>query len=167
MFKASARKFRTPPGTLGLDFADVDPERTLSEVTLCHDRSRAASWATHVFPRLRWRPKAPSEPSTRIAPRDAVVSLLRRAAPGELQRPCGYAWSGPTPRRGGVAGRMVRNVSRRDDSVDVLQAGRSFSPLNRLHHIIKELQQHYTCDQMASPRCCGESTAGEIHLTTG
>ncbi len=34
-------------------------------------------------------------------------------------------------RRGGVASRMVENVSRRARSVDVFQAGRSFSPLNR------------------------------------
>ncbi len=43
------------------------------------------------------------------------------------------------PRRGGETSRMVSDVSRRGHSVDVLREGRSFSPPNRRHPIIKEL----------------------------
>src|SRR5208283_3655477 len=53
-----------------------------------------------------------------------VFSRLRRAAPGDLQRPCGCAWSN--------SGRMVRTVSRRDDSVDVFQQGRFLFPCQPL-----------------------------------
>jgi len=41
-------------------------------------------------------------------PMDPVVfSLLRRAALVDPQRTCGWAWGGPTPRRGGETSRMV------------------------------------------------------------
>ena len=69
-------------------------------------------------------------PWTRMDP--LVFSRLRRAAPGDLQRPCGCAWSGPTPRRGGETGRMVENVSRRARSVDVFQQGRFLFPCQLL-----------------------------------
>ena len=71
-----------------------------------------------------------STPWTRMDP--LVFSRLRRAAPGDLQRPCGCAWSGPTPRRGGETGRMVENVSRRARSVDVFQQGRFLFPCQLL-----------------------------------
>src|SRR5271157_4082874 len=61
-------------------------------------------------------------PWTRMDP--VVFSRLRRAAPGDLQRPCGCAWSN--------SGRMVRTVSRRDDSVDVFQQGRFLFPCQPL-----------------------------------
>jgi len=79
---------------------------------------------------------APKDPFRSRGPRWIlfVFSRLRRAAPGDLQRPCGCAWSGPTPRRGGETGRMVRTVSRRDDSVDVFQRGRFLFPRQPAEH---------------------------------
>jgi len=61
-------------------------------------------------------------PWTQVDP--VVFSRLRRAAPGDLQRPCGCAWSN--------SGRMVENVSRRARSVDVFQQGRFLFPCQPL-----------------------------------
>lgn len=61
-------------------------------------------------------------PWTQVGP--VVFSRLRRAAPGDLQRPCGCAWSN--------SGRMVENVSRRARSVDVFQQGRFLFPCQPL-----------------------------------
>jgi len=65
-----------------------------------------------------------------------VFSRLRRAAPGELQRPCGYAWSN--------FGRMVENVSRRARSVDVFQRGRFLFPRQPLTSPLPKSQLHGT-----------------------
>ena len=81
-------------------------------------------------------------PWTQVDP--VVFSRLRRAAPGELQRPCGCAWSGPTPRRGGETGRMVENVSRRARSVDVFQQGRFLFPCQPLTSPLPKSQFHRT-----------------------
>ncbi len=61
-------------------------------------------------------------PWTQVDP--VVFSRLRRAASGELQRPCGCAWSN--------SGRMVEDVSRRARSVDVFQQGRFLFPCQPL-----------------------------------
>ena len=65
-----------------------------------------------------------------------VFSRLRRAAPGELQRPCGCAWSN--------SGRMVENVSRRARSVDVFQQGRFLFPCQPLTSPLPKSQFHRT-----------------------
>ena len=71
---------------------------------------------------------APKDPFRSRGPRWIlfVFSRLRRAAPGDLQRPCGCAWSN--------SGRMVRTVSRRDDSVDIFQRGRFLFPRQPAEH---------------------------------
>src|ERR1700674_3087743 len=71
---------------------------------------------------------APKDPFRSRGPRWIlfVFSRLRRAAPGDLQRPCGCSWSN--------SGRMVRTVSRRDDSVDVFQRGRFLFPRQPAEH---------------------------------
>ncbi len=86
-------------------------------------------WANPSLDEFSAQGPAPT-PWTRMDP--LVFSRLRRAAPGDLQRPCGCAWSGPTPRRGGETGRMVENISRRARSVDVFQQGRFLFPCQLL-----------------------------------
>src|SRR5208337_432824 len=80
--------------------------------------SGAASGQRMPFPDyVRTQGPVPT-PWTQVDP--VVFSRLRRAAPGDLQRPCGCAWSN--------SGRMVENVSRRARSVDVFQQGRFLFP---------------------------------------
>ena len=73
-------------------------------------------------------------PWTQVDP--VVFSRLRRAAPDDLQRPCGCAWSN--------SGRMVENVSRRARSVDVFQQGRFLFPCQPLTSPLPKSQFHRT-----------------------
>ena len=90
-------------------------ERVVEHSVRAADPAAAKGVLVNALPPLKWcsfwanpsldelSPRGPvPTPWTQVDP--GVFSRLRQAAPGDLQRPCGCAWSGPG---GGDSGRMV------------------------------------------------------------
>src|SRR5208283_3587640 len=107
-----------------------DSMRERSAIT----ESGAASGQRMPFPDYVSAQGPVPTPWTQVDP--VVFSRLHRAAPGELQRPCGCAWSN--------SGRMVENVSRRARSVDVFQQGRFLFPCQPLTSPLPKTRLHRT-----------------------
>ena len=125
-------RFSSPPeasfGLAGAAFTEFRGHLGHKQPALVYDErsattgSGAASGQRMPFPDYVSAQGPVPTPWTQVGP--VVFSRLRRAAPGDLQRPCGCAWSN--------SGRMVENVSRRARSVDVFQQGRFLFPCQPL-----------------------------------
>ena len=118
----------------GEEFAGRDRSRIRLGERSATTESGAASGQRMPFPDYVSAQGPVPTPWTQVDP--VVFSRLRRAAPGELQRPCGCAWSN--------SGRMVENVSRRARSVDVFQQGRFLFPCQPLTSPLPKSQFHRT-----------------------
>ena len=125
---ASSPSRNSRPATLRLALAWCLRERSATT------ESGAASGQRMPFPDYVSAQGPVPTPWTQVDP--VVFSRLRRAAPGELQRPCGCAWSN--------SGRMVENVSRRARSVDVFQQGRFLFPCQPLTSPLPKSPLHRT-----------------------
>src|SRR5271166_1622940 len=140
---ASERKHLVPAWSLagivletpvGPDHSSHSRSRTQARERSATTESGAAFGQRMPFPGYVSAQGPVPTPWTQVDP--VVFSRLRRAAPGELQRPCGCAWSN--------SGRMVENVSRRARSVDVFQQGRFLFPCQPLTSPLPKSQFHRT-----------------------